>query len=55
LAVIQALQNFSNKQVQLIQNQLKSEVDKRVKLTVRSVVGTDMDENGFVTPKGMPL
>lgn len=51
LAVIQTPQNFSNKQVKLIQAQLQSDVDKRIKLVVRSIVGTDMDENGFVIPE----
>lgn len=51
LAVIQTPQNFSNKQVKIIQAQLQSEVDKRMKLVVRSIVGTDMDENGFVIPE----
>jgi uncharacterized hydrophobic protein (TIGR00271 family) len=50
LAVIQTPNNFSNRQVKLIQARLKKEVDNRVKLIVRSVVGTDMDENGFVSP-----
>lgn len=51
LAIIQTPNNFSNKQVKFIQNQINKEVNPRVKLIVRSVVGTDMDENGFVTPK----
>lgn len=55
LAVIQTPNNFSNKQVKSIQNQLNKEVDSPVKLIVRSVVGTDMDENGFVPPKEIPL
>jgi uncharacterized hydrophobic protein (TIGR00271 family) len=54
LAVIQTPKNFSNKQVKLIQTQLKNEADNRVKLIVRSVVGTDMDENGFVIPEETP-
>lgn len=55
LAVIQTPNNFSNKQVKLIQNLLNKETGTRVRLTVRSVVGTDMDENGFVMPEEMPL
>lgn len=55
LAIIQTPNNFSNKQVKFIQNQINKEVNPRVKLIVRSVVGTDMDENGFVTPKEIPL
>lgn len=55
LAVIQTPNNFSNKQVKLIQNQLNRETDQSIKLIVRSVVGTDMDENGFVIPKETPL
>lgn len=55
LAVIQTPNNFSNKQVKLIQNLLNKEIGTRVRLTVRSVVGTDMDENGFVMPEEMPL
>lgn len=49
LAVIQTPKNFSNTQVKVIQNDLQK-MDNRVKLTVRSVVGTDMDEHGFVIP-----
>ncbi|MDD5214790.1 MAG: TIGR00341 family protein [Methylococcales bacterium] len=51
LAVVQTPQNFSNKQVKIIQAQLQNEVDKRIKLVVRSIVGTDMDENGFMIPE----
>lgn len=51
LAVIQTPNNFSNRQVKQIQAQLKKEADSRIKLIVRSVVGTDMDENGFVIPE----
>jgi uncharacterized hydrophobic protein (TIGR00271 family) len=47
LAVIQTPQNFSSKQVRLLQNALQKQVAKKLKLIVRSVVGTDMDENGF--------
>ena len=58
LAVIQTPQNFSSKQVQKIQTRLK-EADTRVKrLIVRSVVGIDMDESGFVMPaeeKTLPM
>lgn len=50
LAVIQTPTNFSSKQVKLIQSELKKDVNDKVKLVVRSVVGTDMDENGFVEP-----
>jgi hypothetical protein len=50
LAVIQTPQNFSNKQVQLIQNQLKEAEPRVTKLVVRSVVGVDMDEQGIVIP-----
>jgi len=55
LAVIQTPKNFSNKQVKLIQTRLNKEVDEKIKLIVRSVVGTDMDENGFVIPEEIPL
>lgn len=48
LAVIQTPQNFSKKQVELIQNQLKLIEPKINKLIVRSIVGVDMDEHGFV-------
>jgi hypothetical protein len=54
LAVIQTPNNFSNRQVKQIQTQLKKEADSRIKLIVRSVVGTDMDENGFVIPEEIP-
>ena len=54
LAVIQTPKNFSNRQVKLIQKQLKSDIDNRIKLIVRSVVGTDMDENGYVVPEETP-
>lgn len=50
LAVIQTPMNFSSKQVKLIQSELKRDISDKVKLIVRSVVGTDMDENGFVEP-----
>jgi len=39
----------------LIQTRLNKEVDEKIKLIVRSVVGTDMDENGFVIPEEIPL
>ena len=55
LAVIQTPKNFSNKQVKLIQTRLNKEVEQKIKLIVRSVVGTDMDENGFVIPEEIPL
>jgi uncharacterized hydrophobic protein (TIGR00271 family) len=55
LAVIQTPNNFSNRQVKQIQTQLKKEADRRIKLIVRSVVGTDMDENGFVIPEETSL
>lgn len=51
LAVIQTPNNFSNRQVKQIQALLQKEADSRIKLIVRSVVGTDMDENGFVIPE----
>lgn len=54
LAVIQTPKNFSNKQVKVLQNDLQT-VDSRIKLTVRSVVGTDMDEHGFVVPDETPI
>lgn len=55
LAVIQTPMNFSSKQVKLIQSELKKDVNDKVKLVVRSVLGTDMDENGFVEPpEGLP-
>lgn len=60
LAVIQTPINFSSKQVKIIQSELQAELKKEditdsVKLIVRSVVGTDMDENGFVEPaEGLP-
>jgi hypothetical protein len=50
LAVIQTPQNFSNKQVKSIQNQLKEAEHRVTRLIVRSVVGIDMDENGMVIP-----
>lgn len=54
LAVIQTPKNFSNTQVKVIQNDLR-ELDSRIKLTVRSVVGMDIDENGFVIPNDIPV
>lgn len=55
LAVIQTPMNFSSKQVKLIQSELKKDVNDKIKLVVRSVLGTDMDENGFVEPpEGLP-
>jgi len=55
LAVIQTPMNFSSKQVKLIQSELKKDVNDKIKLVVCSVLGTDMDENGFVEPpEGLP-
>lgn len=48
LAVIQTPQNFSSRQVRTLQNHLQDTSDKKITLVVRSVVGIDMDENGFV-------
>lgn len=54
LAVIQTPQNFSSQQVRSLQSYLQKKVDKKIKLIVRSVVGTDMDEKGFVTTASNP-
>ena len=48
LAVIQTPQNFSKNQVAEIEQQLKKTLNRSVKLVVRSVVGIDIDAQGFV-------
>jgi uncharacterized hydrophobic protein (TIGR00271 family) len=54
LAVIQTPQNFSREQVAKIEQQLKATEPRVAKLIVRSVVGVDMDAQGFVNEEQTP-
>lgn len=48
LAIIQTPNNLSTKQVKALKKIVTTTLGREMKLVVRSVVGSDMDENGFV-------
>lgn len=48
LATVRTPRNYSADEVRSLQARLQSEVDPRLKVVVRSVVGIDTDENGYL-------
>lgn len=49
LATVRTPRNYSSAEVRLLQKHLQAEIDANLKVVVRSVVGIDTDESGYLT------